>query len=150
MNRKIKSSLLVVAIIFTVFLTSSRADELPILPNKTFWLPIAPHSIQTIITPFSAIDIDSTYQITVTKALPAPYKSKICLHQTCVQNSLILDSIPANTKDELQMRVYSDEITAGLGNLVPVYSWSHRKIIQLCNRNGLCVPDRKEINPIHY
>ncbi len=113
MNIKIKSFLLVLAIIFTVFVTSSKADELPILPNKTFWLPIAPHSIQTITTPFSAIDIDSTYQITVTKALPAPYKSKIYLHQTCVQNSLILDSIPANTKDELQIRVYSDEITAG-------------------------------------
>jgi len=113
MRKKILSSFLLASLFWLTLSVCSRADNPPILSSKLFWMPVASHSVQTITTPFSAIDVDSPYQITVTKALPSPYKSKICLLQTCVQNNLILDNIPANTKDELQIRVYSEEITPG-------------------------------------
>ncbi|MCE5222983.1 hypothetical protein LLG10_02180 [bacterium] len=112
-----KKTIFLIALIGYFYLTLANqglAETSPIIPYKNHWMSIASNSLQSNTIPFTAIDKESTYQITVTKALPAPYKSKICLHDACLQKTMITDKILAETKMDMQVRVYSGEVVPGI------------------------------------
>lgn len=111
-----KKTILSIAFIsfFCLTLTNQGlAENPPIIPQKNYWISMAANSLQSITIPFTAIDKESTYQITVTKALPAPYKSKICLYDACLQKTMITGKIQPVTKMDMQVRVYSGEVVPG-------------------------------------
>ena len=111
-----KISILLIALIsvsYIIMVNQGLAENPPIIPQKNYWISMAANSLQSITIPFTAIDKESTYQITFTKALPAPYKSKICLFDACLQKTMITGKIQPETKMDMQVRVYSGEVVPG-------------------------------------
>lgn len=103
--------LISVASVFYILITSvGSAENAPLLPVKNHWISIASNSLQSFSVPFTPIDKESAYQITVTKALPSPYRAKLCLAGVCIQNNMITDKILPGNKSDMAFRIYSGEI----------------------------------------
>ena len=100
---------------FFIFITGvGRAENVPLLPAKNYWISIAANSLQSFSVPFTPIEKESTYQITVTKALPSPYRAKLCLAGLCIQNNMITEKILPGTTSDMAFRIYSGEVNPGV------------------------------------
>jgi len=110
MKKRITAFIGLFCISLTFITGVGRAENIPLLPAKNYWVSIASNSLQSFSVPFTAIDKESTYQITITKALPSPYKAKLCLSGLCIQNNMITEKIPADSKSDMHFRIYSGEV----------------------------------------